>query len=97
MPSELPLSTHLPTLEGWIAELAVGLWFIVSVMGFEPTRVDPTRFETLYLNHSATSPLNSIDYFTNLFRNTMAMNSLLTFEENNINIGCNKTTNRYEF
>ena len=35
--------------EGWTAELAVGLWFIVPTTGFEPTRVDPTRFETLCL------------------------------------------------
>ena len=26
VPSELPLSTHLPTSEGWTAELTVGLW-----------------------------------------------------------------------
>ena len=38
--SELLLSTHLPTSEGWIAELPVGLWLVVPRMGFEPTRVD---------------------------------------------------------
>ena len=30
MPSELPLSTNLPTLEGWTAELAAGLWFVAE-------------------------------------------------------------------
>ena len=52
--SELPLSTHLPTSEGWTTELAPDLWFVVSATGFEPTQVDPTRFETLHLNHLAT-------------------------------------------
>ena len=28
--SQLLLSTHLPTLEGWTAELTVGLWLVVS-------------------------------------------------------------------
>ena len=50
-------TTHLPTSEGWTAELAEGLWFVVSATGIESTRVDPTRFETLCLNHSATPPL----------------------------------------
>ena len=54
MPSELPSSTHLPTSEGWKAELAVGLWLVVPTTGLEPTRVDSTKFETLRLNHSAT-------------------------------------------
>ena len=40
VPSELLLSTHLPTLEGWTAELAVRLWLVVPTTGFEPTRVD---------------------------------------------------------
>ena len=52
VPSELPLSTHLPTSEGWTAELNVGLWLMVP-MGFEPKQKDPTRFETLHLNHLA--------------------------------------------
>ena len=39
-PSELLLSTHLPTSEGWTAELTVGLWLVVPTTGFEPTRVD---------------------------------------------------------
>ena len=39
-PSESLLSTHLPTLEGWTAELTVGLWLVVPTTGFEPTRVD---------------------------------------------------------
>ena len=43
MPSELLLSPRLPTLEGWTAELAAGLWLLVPTMGFEPTREDPTR------------------------------------------------------
>ena len=38
--SELSLSTHLPTSEGWTAELTVGLWVVVPTTGFEPTRVD---------------------------------------------------------
>ena len=54
LPSELPLSTHLPTSEGWTAESTVGLWLAVPTMGFEPMRVDLIRFETLRLNHSAT-------------------------------------------
>ena len=29
VPSELPLSTHLPTSVGWTAELAAGVWFVV--------------------------------------------------------------------
>ena len=40
MPSELFLSTHSPTSEGWTAELAVGLWLVVPTTGFEPIRVD---------------------------------------------------------
>ena len=28
VPSELLLSTHLPTSEGWTAELAAGLWLV---------------------------------------------------------------------
>ena len=54
VPSKILLSTHLPTTEGWTAELTVGLWLVVPTTGFEPTRVDLTRFETLRLNHSAT-------------------------------------------
>ena len=60
VPSELPLSTHLPTSEGWTAELAAGLWFAESATGFEPTRVYPIRFETLHLIHSATPPRVSL-------------------------------------
>ena len=56
VPSELLLSTHLPTSEGWTAELTVGLWLVVPKKGFEPTRVDLACFETLHLNHSATPP-----------------------------------------
>ena len=40
VPSELLLSTHLPTSEGWTAELTVGLWLVVTTTGFEPTGVD---------------------------------------------------------
>ena len=32
-PSELLLSTHLPTSEGWTAELTVGLWVVVPTTG----------------------------------------------------------------
>ena len=56
MPSELPLSTHLPTSEGWTAEVVSGLWLAESATALEPTRVKPTRFETLRLMHSATPP-----------------------------------------
>ena len=35
-------------------ELAVGLWYVVSVTGFEVLRKDPTKFEALRLTHSAT-------------------------------------------
>ena len=52
LPSELLLSAHLPTSEGWTAELTVGLWFVIPTAGFEHTQGDLTRFETLRLNHS---------------------------------------------
>ena len=55
VPSELLLSTHLPTSDGWTVELTVGLWLKVPTMGFEPTRLDLTRFETLRLNHCRTA------------------------------------------
>ena len=42
VPSKLLQSTHLPTPEGWTAELTVGLWLVVPTTGFEPTRVDLT-------------------------------------------------------
>ena len=32
LPSELLLSTHLPTSEGWTAELTVGLWLVVPTI-----------------------------------------------------------------
>ena len=60
VPSELLLSTHLPTSEGWTTELTVGLRLVVPTTGFEPKRVDLARFETMRLNHSATPPLNDI-------------------------------------
>ena len=34
-PSELLLSTHLPTSEGWTAELTVGLWLVVLTTGIQ--------------------------------------------------------------
>ena len=40
LPSELLLSTHLPTSERWTAELTVGLYVVVPTTGFEPARVD---------------------------------------------------------
>ena len=40
--SELLLSTHSPTSEGWTAEWTVGFWLVVPTTGFEPTRVDLT-------------------------------------------------------
>ena len=60
LPSELPLSTHLPTLEGWTAELAAGLWLAGSAKGFDPTRVYPARFETLRLIHLVTPPRHAV-------------------------------------
>ena len=54
VPSELLLSTHLQTSEGWTTELTVGLWLVVPTTGFEPTRVHLVWFETLLINHSAT-------------------------------------------
>ena len=40
VPSELLLSTHLPTSERWTAELTVGLSSVVPTTGFQPKRVD---------------------------------------------------------
>ena len=63
VPLELLRSIHLPTSEGWTAELAVSLWLVVPRTSSEPTRVDLTGFEpmrvfeTPHLNHSATLPL----------------------------------------
>ena len=37
VPSELLLSTHLPTSEGWTAELTVGLWPVALMTGFKPS------------------------------------------------------------
>ena len=53
--SELLLSTHLPTSEGWTAELIVGLWLVAPTTGLKPTRADFTRFETQCLNHLTVS------------------------------------------
>ena len=39
VPSELLLSAHSSTSEGWTAELTAGLWLMVPMTGFEPTRV----------------------------------------------------------
>ena len=55
--SELPPRTYSLTSEGGTAELAVGVWFVVTTIGLEPTQVDPTRLETLRLNLSATPPV----------------------------------------
>ena len=55
--SELLLSIHLPTLEGWTSGLTVGLWLVVPKMGFKLTQVELTIFEILGLDHSATPPL----------------------------------------
>ena len=54
-------------MEGWTAELAVGLWLVVPAMGFEPTQVDPIRFETLRLNHSATPPASSHSIYNDVY------------------------------
>ena len=61
VPLELPPSTHLPTSEGWKAQLVLGLWLVVPTIGFEPTQIDPARFETLCLSHSITPPENRLD------------------------------------
>ena len=53
VPSEIPSSIHLPTSEGWAAELTVGVRLVAPTMGFDPTRVDVTRFEIPRLNDSA--------------------------------------------
>ena len=68
VPSELLLSTHLPTSEGWTAELTVGLWFVIPTPGFEPTQGDLTRFGALRLKHSTTLPyiLHGRGYFYKL-------------------------------
>ena len=54
--SELLLSTHLPTSEGWTAEFAVRLWLVFPTTGFEPMRVDLARCEKFRLNEAATPP-----------------------------------------
>ena len=59
VPSELLLSTHLMISEGWTAEFTDGFRLVVLTMGFEPMRVDHTRFKTLGLNHSATPPMTA--------------------------------------
>ena len=56
VPSELPLSTNLPTSAGGTDELAAALWFLVSPTGFEHTRTDPIRLEILRLIHLAKTP-----------------------------------------
>ena len=38
------MSSQLLTTEGWTAELNVGLWLVAPTTGFEPMRVDLTRF-----------------------------------------------------
>ena len=58
--SELLLSTHLPTSEGWTAELTVGLWLVVPTVGLEPSTEDLTRFATPGFNPSTTPPLSSL-------------------------------------
>ena len=40
VPSELLLRTHLPTSEGWKAELTVGWWLVVPMTVFESTQED---------------------------------------------------------
>ena len=62
VPSELLLSSHLPTSEGWTAELTVGLWLVVPTVGLEPRTQDLTRFATLRLNHSALPPLRLVKH-----------------------------------
>ena len=55
VPSELLLSTHLLNKGGWTGKLTVGLWLLFPRMGLKSMQVDLTRFETLRLNHSATT------------------------------------------
>ena len=45
VPSELLLSTHLLTSEGWTAELTVGLWLVVPTTGFEPVFIECISME----------------------------------------------------
>ena len=67
--------THLPTSEGWTAELTVGSWLVVQTTGLEPTtafepttgfehtRVDLKKSETLRLNHSATNNCHRLSIY----------------------------------
>ena len=59
-PQILPPITHLPTSKRWTTELTVGFRFVVPTTGFEPTRADSMRFETLSLTHSATPSMSVI-------------------------------------
>ena len=50
VPSELLLSTHLPTTEGWTAELTVGLWLVVPTVGLERrTERRTCEFDIVYI------------------------------------------------
>ena len=50
VPSELFLSIHSQTSEGWTAELAVGLWLVVPAMGFKPIHAYIHRFIHPYIH-----------------------------------------------
>ncbi len=48
-------STHLPPSDGWTAELADGLQFMIpKVCGFEPTKASLQGSEIQHLYHKAT-------------------------------------------
>ena len=52
MPSELRRSIHLTASEGWKElSLLLASGFVFLTIEVELTRVDPTRFGTLHLNH----------------------------------------------
>ena len=59
VPSALTLIAHYMTLEGLTGEVAVGLRIVVSMTGFEPTRVDRIGLQTLRFYCVAT-PQNSL-------------------------------------
>ena len=63
VPSELFLSTHLPTPEGWTAELAVGLYLVLPLMGFKPACGDLTRLKTLLLSQLTMHCLLAVQSF----------------------------------
>ena len=68
VPSELLLSTHLPTSEGCTAELTADLRSVALTVELEPRREDPARFEVLRRSPSATPPLRRIPFDSFTYR-----------------------------